>query len=364
MPFRIILGDITKLRVDAIVNTANTELLMGAGVCGAVFSAAGADRLHEACSKIAPIKTGEAVITSGFDLHAKYIIHTAGPVYHDGKQGEETLLRSSYTNSLELAAKHGCESIAFPLISSGVYGYPKAEALRVASDAIRDFITNREGDDGFDIDVSLVIFDKATFVVGGELLGAVESYVGEHYVQEEHTERRGPPDVERKASYNEGVMNLGAPMHGPKPSPKLRPKPSKTPIAEAAVFVAEQTSYKLDDLVGNLDEPFSAMLLQLIDATGKKDAEVYRRANIDRRLFSKIRSNANYAPSKPTVLAFAVALELSIDQTADLLGRAGFALSRSRLFDVIVEFFIKSRKYDIFRINEVLFNYDQPLLGG
>jgi O-acetyl-ADP-ribose deacetylase (regulator of RNase III) len=349
MPFSIIRNDITKLKVDAIVKAANTSLQMGGGVCGAIFNAAGADRLQTACNALAPIKTGEAVITQGFKLPAKYIIHTAGPVYHGGNQGEEAQLRSCYINSLELAVKNNCESIAFPLISSGIYGYPKAEALQVATAAIRDFINTHE------ISVSLVVFDKEAYTVSSDLLGAVKSYIDEHYVEEkEHRyARRQLLDVEKKAFEDADASMLfeNIPM----------PMRVDSAIERAA---AAPASKNIDDLIGNLDESFSASLLRLIDSTGKKDAEVYRRANIDRRLFSKIRSNEHYVPSKPTVLAFAVALELTLDQTEDLLERAGFALSHSRKFDVIVEYFIQSRKYDIFEINEVLFNYNQPLLGG
>ena len=338
MPLTIIRNDITKLKVDAIVNAANTTLQKGGGVCGAIFNAAGADRLQNACNFLAPIKTGEAVITQGFNLPAKFIIHTAGPVYKDGKRGEEELLRASYTNSLELATQNGCESIAFPLISSGIFDYPKADALRIATTAIRDYICKH------DIDVSLVVFDKAAFEVSKDLLGAVSSFIDDYYIDEQAVKSRKFLDVERRAF--EAAL----------------PPMTSHHMAEKDTFASECDA-SLNDLMNNLDEPFSTTLLRLIDATGKKYAEVYRRANIDRRLFSKIRSNAAYAPSKPTVLAFAIALELNLDQTEDLLERAGFALSRSRKFDVIVEYFIQSRKYDIFQINEVLFNYDQPLLG-
>ena len=344
MPFTIIRNDITKLHVDVIVNAANTDLAMGGGVCGAIFKSAGARELSAACDSLAPIKTGDAVITPGFKLPAKFIIHTAGPVYRDGKRGEEALLRSCYINSLECAMENDCESIAFPLISSGIYGYPKAEALRVAAAAIQEFLSEH------DINVSLVVFDKAAFAVSEELLGEVKSYIDEYYVEERHYSRRELLDIEEKAlsDVDEMIRSMPMPLMSDKPAPLM----AKPPAAN------------LDDLVGNLDEPFSATLLRLIDATGRKDADIYRRANIDRRLFSKIRSNANYAPRKSTVLAFAIALELTLDQTEDLLERAGFALSHSRKFDVIVEYFIQSRRYDIFEINEVLFSYDQPLLGG
>lgn len=342
MPFTIVRQDITKMQVDAIVNAANTDLQMGGGVCGAIFKAAGAAQLQAACDKLAPIKTGEAVITSGFDLPAKFVIHAAGPVYrYQNAEQSEKLLRSAYMESLRLAIENNCESIAFPLISSGIYGYPKDEALQVATAAIQDFLINN------DIDITLVVFDKSAFTVSRELLGAVESYIDEHYVDTHQIKRRKLLDVERKAIseaderaniFNEPLLEeMLAPIGAPAP---------------------------LDDLVGNLDEPFSQMLLRLIDAKGMTDVEVYKRANLDRKLFSKIRSNKGYMPSKRTAIALAVALKLSLDETDDLLERAGYALSHAVKFDVIVEYFIANGKYDVFAINEVLFEYDQPLLGG
>lgn len=341
MPFTIIRNDITKLKVDAIVNAANTNLQMGGGVCGAIFNAAGAERLQTACDNLAPITMGEAVITRGFKLPAKYIIHAAGPVYRGGTHNEAALLRDCYINSLKLATEHDCKRVAFPLISSGIYGYPKVEAMRIATDAIREFI--REND----IDVSLVVFDNEALTVSEALLGEVRSYIGQNYVDEHHGHRRKLLDVERQSLSDEDMADYTA-------------MPFMSEIFAPSIAAPEN----LEDLVDNLDEPFSATLMRLIDAAGKKDSEIYCRANIDRRLFSKIRNNPNYAPSKPTVLAFAIALELDLGQTRDLLERAGLALSHSRKFDVIIEYFIQSRKYDIFEINEVLFNYDQPLLGG
>ena len=190
MPFTIVRQDITKMKVDAIINAANTALAMGGGVCGAIFSAAGAAQLQAACDKLAPIKTGEAVITQGCSLPAKYVIHAAGPVYRDGKHGEERLLRAAYTNSLKRAVENKCESVAFPLISSGIYGYPKDEALTIATSAISDFIAEH------DIDVTLVVFDKAAFTVSRELLGEVEAYIDENYVDERAEKRRERLDVE------------------------------------------------------------------------------------------------------------------------------------------------------------------------
>jgi O-acetyl-ADP-ribose deacetylase (regulator of RNase III) len=346
MSFSIIREDITKLKVDAIVNAANTDLKRGGGVCGAIFAAAGGVKLQAACDKLAPIKTGEAVITPGFNLPAKYIIHAAGPVYRDGKQGEEKLLRDTYTNALKRAIENGCESIAFPLISSGIYGYPKAEALAVATSAIRDFITDH------DINVTLVVFDKSAFEVSRELLGDVKSYIDEHYVEKHTPKRRDLLELENRVLQAPQISVCGEAIEAQFAPKAMRAAPQAMQAAP------------LEAIIGDLDEPFSETLLRLIDAKGKTDVEVYKRANLDRKLFSKIRTGKGYTPSKKTALALAIALELTLDETDDLLERAGYALSHAVKFDVIVEYFIVSGKYDIFEINEVLFEYDQPILGG
>lgn len=332
MPFTIVRQDITRMHVDAIVNAANTELRMGGGVCGAIFQAAGASALQAACAKAAPIPTGGAALTPGFNLPAKYIIHAAGPVYRswDAAQSER-LLRSAYLESLRLARRHRCVSIAFPLISSGIYGYPKEDALRVATAAIREFLMEHE------MDVYLAIFDKASFAISRKLAGAVESYIDENYVLAHQVLRRGLLEVENRA-----LDTAVPPMAS---APACRPG-------------------DLDALIGNLDEPFHVALLKLIDAKGKTDVEVYKRANIDRKLFSKIRKGKGYLPGKRTVLALAIALQLTLRETDELLERAGYALSHSQKFDVIIEYFILSGQYDIFQINEVLFHYDLPLLGS
>ncbi|MCM1006904.1 MAG: macro domain-containing protein [Ruminococcus flavefaciens] len=336
MSFTIVRQDITKMKVDAIVNAANTELLMGGGVCGAIFHAAGANELQDACDKISPIQTGDAVITPGFKLPAKYVIHAAGPVYDPiNKKQSADLLSSTYINSLRLAVQNGCESIAFPLISSGIYGYPKAEALQVATAAITGFLAKN------DIEVYLAVFDKTVFIVSEQLMGEVASYIDENYIDTHEVGRRKLLDVEKQS-----LAEANAPVFGALPQ------------------AMESSADSLEDLVDNLDEPFSDTLLKLIDRKGKTDVEVYKRANIDRKLFSKICSIKGYTPKKPTILALAVALELSLDETDDLLERAGYALSHASKFDVIVEYFIVSEKYNIFEINEVLFKYDQPLLGG
>lgn len=322
MPFTIVRQDITRMDVDAIVNAANTELIMGGGVCGAIFNAAGASRMQAACDRVSPINTGGAAITPGFDLPAKYVIHAAGPVYHHwiGEENER-LLRSAYTESLKLACAYQCESIAFPLISSGIYGYPKEEALQVAISAIRDFLVN------FEMDVYLVIFDKTTFEISETLLCAVESFIDDNDVDCHRIHRRELLDVERQTMISQPVQDL-------------------------------------EEMMDALSEPFHIALLHLIDAKGKTDPEVYKRANIDRKLFSKIRKGNGYIPGKRTILALSIALELTLEETDALLKKAGYALSNSQKFDVIVAFFLVNRKYDIFEINEVLFEYNQPLLGA
>jgi len=341
MPFEIIRNDITKMDVDAIVNAASTYLKMGGGVCGAIFRAAGIAELQKACDQLAPINTGDAVITPGFRLPAKYIIHTAGPIYIDGRHGEEVLLRSCYENSLKLAKEAGCESIAFPLIASGTHRFPKGKALQVATAAIVDFLLKEE------MIIYLVVFDRAAFKISEKLLGKVRAYIDEHYV---YTAEELPRLAqERFLDYQ--VRETTADLKRESCSGILYSAP-------------DHLLSSLDKIVDRLDESFSQTLLKLIDSKGKTDVEVYKKANIDRRHFSKIRSNASYTPSKRTVLALAIALELTLPQTNDLLRRAGYSLSHSSKFDVIIEYFIKNGIYDVFVINQVLFKYDQPLLGG
>ena len=342
MPFTIVRQDITKMQVDAIVNAANTELRMGGGVCGAIFQAAGEEKLQEACDKIAPIQTGQAAITPGFDLPAKYVIHAAGPVYsHWHKRRCREQLGSAYIASMQLAVENGCESIAFPLISSGIYGYPKDEALEVARQAIEEYLQNH------DLVVYLVVFDKSSFLISKALLGKVESYIDQHYVDVHQSRRRVLLDVGEAAFSQAAPPNFSAPVSM---------APSMMPMTAP--------SQGLDELMRGLDEPFSQALLKLIDAKGKTDVEVYKRANIDRKLFNKIKNVKGYTPKKPTILALAIALELSLPEVEKLLERAGYALSHASKFDVIVEFFIVNKNYNIFQLNEVLFSYDQPLLGG
>ena len=331
MPLQIVRNDITKMQVDAIVNAANETLLGGSGVDGAIHQAAGPELLAE-CRTLHGCKTGQAKITKGYHLPAKFVIHTVGPVWEGGNYGERELLVSAYRSSLELALEHRCETVAFPLISSGVFGYPKDQALKVAVDTIGDFLLQH------DMTVYLVIFDKAAYNIGGKLFSDIAAYIDDRYA-EEHTDS---DEEQRRRRFR---VLASAPM----------------PEAEAAPAAAPSS---LNEALEMMDESFSQMLLRKIDEAGLTDAECYKRANVDRRLFSKIRSDIHYKPSKPTAMAFAVALELPLDEAREMLQKAGFAFSHASKFDIIVEYFIAHRNYNIFEINEALFAFDQSLLGG
>ena len=342
MPIQMIRNDITKLTCDAIVNAANSSLLGGGGVDGAIHRAAG-PKLLEACRKLGGCPTGEARITKGYGLPSKYVIHTVGPIWQGGGRGERGLLVSCYRESLRLALTYRCETVAFPLISSGVYGYPKDQALKVAVDTIGEFLLEHE------LFVYLVIFDRASYTIGEGLFADIRSYIDDRYV-----EFHG--DTGRTRKLQEEAFG------------QIRPLSTASPQkASPAIFQEKQAisgKSGLDAALAGLDESFSQMLLRKIDEKGMTDAQCYKRANMDRKLFSKIRSNVWYKPKKQTVVAFAVALELSLEETRELLMKAGFALSHSSKFDIIIEYFIKNGNYNVFEINEALFAFDQSLLGA
>ncbi|MBQ4050666.1 MAG: macro domain-containing protein [Oscillospiraceae bacterium] len=330
MPFHIIREDITRIHADAIVNAANEYLAAGGGVCGAIFAAAGREKLEKACLGIGRCPTGSAVITPGFDLPAKYVIHAVGPRWYGGERNEEKLLRGCYQASLELAKLYGCESIAFPLISAGIFGYPQREAFRIASESITDFLKENE------MDVTLAVFGRTALLIGEERFGRISEYIDDHYVEEHEYSRNA----------NEPELFDGMPVCAPSAAP---------------VSPLLRKSRSLKEAVAELEESFSARLFRLIDERGLTDSAVYKRANMDRRLFSKLRKE-DYSPSKATVLALAIALELNSDEARDLLKRAGYALSDSSRADVIVSWFLEEKVYDIFAVNEALFDFgERPL---
>jgi len=435
MPFEIVRNDITKMNVDAIVNTANPRPVIGSGVDAAVHAKAGS-MLLAARKLIGVMNTGEARMTPGFRLPCKYVIHTVGPVWEDGGHGEAWLLRQCYDNSLKLALRHRCSSVAFPLISSGNYGFPKKVALDVAVEAIRAFLKDHE------MHIYLVVFSKESLKLSGGLADQVRSFVDDAYVQEREKaeysfnvsrnfelvrERLGEPepaseceelpadwdrvddtfnlefewdeapaifelDVARHESEEqEKMVSTGAlpridspqlnerasrPGYSPVPSMGAPPSVTKASRSEWNESRATESEWRdstviplfdekeLQKMVQQADAGFSETLLKLIDQSGEKDSDVYKRANVDRKLFSKIRNNPQYKPSKPTAVAFAIALELNLEETRDFIGRAGYALSRSNKFDIIIEYFITHGRYDIYEINMMLFEFDQSLLGA
>lgn len=396
MPLTFLRADITTLSCDVVVNAANTKLLPGGGVCGAIFKAAGFLPLALACRKIGSCAVGSAVMTQGFKLKAKAIIHTVGPVYGKDPANQDRLLGDCYRNSLRLAAENGFESIAFPLISSGIYGYPKDKALRIATNAIKGFLQESETD----MQVFLVVYDKASFEISRTLYEDIRSYIDEREVR--------PPAASRMPEDGAANMPFGAPApdafpvdaapapddfpgstgkhdytakenppHDEISHPQAKSFPRTKPLSDrqtnsSSEAVCEQASMSLldalrdrslADLLDRKSETFSEMLLRLIDEKGMTDVEVYKRANIDRKLFSKIRKK-DYVPKKATVFALIIGLRLNMDEARDLLSRAGFAFSESLRFDIIIEYFIEHERYDIYEINETLFAFDEALLGN
>ena len=356
MPFQIIRNDLTKMQVDAIVNTTNPSPAVGYGVDMGIHQAAGPDLLI-ARKALGTIPVGSAGITNGYDLPAKHVIHTVCPVWQGGDKGEVRLLRRAYTRSLEIAREAKCRSVAFPLMSAGNHGFPKTVALQTAVDAISAFLMEHE------MMVYMVVFSSEAVSVSEKLFQSVESYIDEHYIHKKKLQEYGFEDkrMARNAEI-EPTLHYQRRMRYMELQEEAMAMPmeaSKCAPAPKAISVDD-----LHDLLERTDEGFSATLLKLIDRSGKKDAEVYKKANIDRKLFSKIRSNPNYQPSKPTVLAFAIALELDLQETEMLLSRAGLALSHANKQDIVVEFFIKNKNYDIFELNSVLFALDLSTLGN
>lgn len=344
--FNIIRNDITKLEVDAIVNAANSRLLAGGGVCGAIFAAAGTENLQKECDKIGYCGIGDAVITKGYALKAKYVIHTVGPIYGEDPKNEEKQLYSCYKTSLELAKKKHITSIAFPLISSGIYGYPKTEAIKIATRAIRDFLSENE------MEIYLTVYDRKAFQISEKLFCDVRSFIDERMVKQEIGRR-----IEENGEIREYNQCSSQVLHAEYVDI------SETKSAALPSLNGLKRKKSLEDLINIKTETFSEMLFRMIDEKKMTDVEVYKRANIDRKLFSKIRKK-DYAPKKVTVVALIIALELNMKEARQLLSRAGFAFSESSKFDIIIQYFIEQKNYDIFEINETLFAFEQKLLGA
>ena len=421
MPFQIVRNDITKMQVDAIVNTANPYPVYGDGVDTAVYAAAGPE-LMEAREKIGEIEPGSSVVTPGFGLPVRFIIHTVGTFWEDGKSGEEDVIRSCYRSVFELAFSNQIESLAIPLLASGSYGFPKGIALRIALSEIESFLSDH------DLTVYLVVFDEKSYSLSAELYGDIESYISDHYVEqkaedeyphmgvtmagrpaptampamtvpqamsapfamagksdmlsaefaeEAPSESTAPSEKKRKEQKNglrrlfasktceesaedtgaadEGIM-LGAKLDASYASGYGNPEP-------AICMAAARPQRSLEEVVANLDKTFMELVFSFADERGFTDVEVQKRANLDRKAFSKLKCGTTKNPSKSTALALAIALELNLDETRDLLSRAGLALSPCSKQDVIVRYFIEREAYDVYAVNLALFEHGEPLLG-
>lgn len=339
MPFEIVRNDITNMRVDAIVNAASRFPQVNPGVDSAIHKKAG-PALLEARKAVGYIEPGSAAITPGFALEAAYVIHAATPVWTDGLHGEAKLLRQAYDMCLELAVKNRCETIAFPLLASGNHGFPKSKALQVAIAAFSEFLMEHE------LQIYLVVFSKDSVKLSENLVNRVASYIDENYVA-----------AYEKETYGAGHENRRYRMNRVAQAP--RECAAKSCMQELC-----KMPLSLDDFLKEKDAGFTETLLRLIDQTGKKDSEIYKKANISKQHFSKIRNNLNYKPTKPTAIALALALELNLDDTKDLIGRAGYALTNSSKFDLIIRYFIEQGNYNVVEINIALYEFDQSLLGG
>ena len=341
MPLQIIRQDITKMRVDAIVNTTNEEMIGYSGVDLAIHTIAGTE-LDAECSKLAPLGLGQAKLSGAYGLPCKYVIHTSGPIWRGGLVGESIILRSCYIESLKLAVKSGCCSIAFPLISSGVYGYPKDQVLKFAIQTITEFLFDHE------LMVYLCVFDKESYSFSQKLFSDIQEFINDEYV-DEHDE-----DFYEAFDGSIDEMPMAKCIQAPMCADAMMPRKRETSSADGK---------SLREYMKQMDRSFQEMLFDLIDESDMSDVECYKKANVDKRTFSKIKSNKDYKPSKQTVIAFAISLQLDMDTTQELLATAGFTLSRSKVFDKIIRYFIHNGNYDIFEINEALFEFDQVLLG-
>lgn len=409
MSFKIVRNDITKIKADAIVNTANPEPIYSAGTDSAVYIAAGAEKLLEERKKIGRIAEGDVAVTPAFDLDAKYIFHTVGPIWQGGDYGEKETVSKCYLNCLNKAKELELESIAFPLLATGTYGFPKADALLIATSVFSSFLAENE------LEITLVVFDNESFALSDKIFAGVDQFIDENYVDEKTSEEYSYGHLVGAAG---AMACAAASAAGPAVEPaeyiadecaeepaEIRDEEeaierrrarrrelierdrkerrglfglrNKAAVAEcAAPPVAAEDGDRnrstakaaaprsLEDVVKNVSETWQESLLRMITEKGYTDTEVYKRANVDRKLFSKIRSNKDYQPKKNTAVAFALALRLNLDETKDFLMRAGYAFSPSSKFDLIIEYSIDHGVYDLMLINCALFDHDQPLLGA
>ena len=379
MPFKIVRNDITKMHTEAIVNTANDQPTVGTGCDHAVYQAAGYEellayrRVH-----IGAVKEGDAFITPGFRLPAKYIIHAVSPLFIDGNHGEEELLRSCYRKSLEIAEKNGIRSVAFPLISTGGFGYPKEEGMRIAVDEIHAFLLKS------DLQIYLVVFDEKATRMGKSLYPDLETYIDLNYVQEKRQEEYGDayyaarlareeasrPDFGRTAVLaNKPAWRPSESLSEMMPAHMSVPEENEAAVfdeEEAAAFdeeeAFEELERKLGERMAHMSDTFPQYLLYLIEEKGMENAEVYKRAIVNKKVFSKIKNNPEYHPQKLTALCLCIGAKLTLDESKDLLARAGYALSPCDKTDIIFSYFIEHGIYDMIELDIQLEEHGLPCI--
>ena len=380
MSLKIIRNDITKMNTEAIVNTANEKPTVGSGCDTAVYNAAGYDELlNYRKEKIGSVKEGDAFITPGFKLGAKYIIHAVSPRF-SGEEETEKLVRSCYKKSLELAKKNNIKSIAFPLIATGSYGFPKEAGLRVALDEINKFLLKD------DMEVYIVVFDPESTTLSAKISAKLEEYIDENYVEEKtgeeylhgyridtlyagsslRSETSGKPKGgrEKLSKKDFSPIKIGRKSKDASPSfeeeevcdeeqiyaePDLKINKNINPLVDGYGLTPEGIE-ALKKRLEHLSDTFSEYLFFLMEEKGLKGPEVYNGACVDKKTFSKIKNNKNYHPKKLTALCLCIGARLNMDQSKDLLQKAGFAFSNSDMTDVIFSFFIENEIYDIFQI--------------
>ena len=352
MPFKIVRNDITHVKADVIVNTANPKPIYASGTDLAIYQAAGADELLAERKKVGCIERGDIAVTGAYALNAKYIIHTVGPVWVDGMHKEFETLESCYAKSLQKALELGCDSIAFPLISTGVYGFPKDKALQIAVSVFSKFLLENE------MQIILVVFDKKSFQLSGQLVGEIDSFIDANYIrQKRRTEYSRRPfsrsRIESNITYDlEVYEECSRYTEAEESEPELL---MYVPMPEKAMSLEEELE--------NVGMSFHDKLFELIGESGLDNKDVWKRANLDRKHFSKIQCDEKYHPKKKTVMALCIALELDLEQAKDLLARADWAFSPSSKVDLIVQKAIIDKQYDIYQLNLVLFQYTNEILG-
>ena len=388
MPFQIIRNDITKVKADVIVNTANPEPIYAAGTDSAIYEAAGADKLLAERKKIGAIKRGDVAVTPAFKLKAKYIIHTVGPAWEGGKKGEFDILKNCYGKSLEKAHELGCESIAFPLIATGVYGFPKDEALRIAMNEISSFLMR----DDVDMTVKLVVFDDKAFRLSQNLFFQVESFISDEDVIEAHREEYGLSKQEfgrersiarrrreaeaydrfceadyclSEVAFSEETGVDFEDNAGGRVGKHKDAKIHASTIAPGSKPFNEDTFDKSLYMSDSQEElSFQKHLLDLIIEKDIDNTVVYKSSNVSKGAFSKIMCGDTKKPQKKTVLGFCIGLKLSLEEAEELLASADMAFNPYNKRDKLVIQCLIHGQYNIQEVNAMLYVCGQPLLGN